>query len=154
MVNQKKQSGAVLLIAIILLLVITIIGVSAVNSSGIKTQVAGNSMFSMLVYQGAESTLAKTASNKDITNLASALAATPPTITVPATYLPAEYVSAGGTLSSTSKVDYLGLFECPTSGMATSTLMKCKIFSIDATTRLQATNAKDRHVKGVGIVSP
>ena len=63
--NVKKQVGATLLMAIIFLLLITIVGVSSVSSTLIKTQVAGNSIFSMLVYQGAESTLAKSVSNKE-----------------------------------------------------------------------------------------
>jgi len=154
MINKNKQQGAVLFVAIILLLVITIIGVSAVNSSGIKTQVAGNSMFSMLVYQGAESALARTASNSDLSNLKSALASSTSRITVPTAYLPAENIAAGGTLTSTADVEYLGLYDCPSTGSALSTLMKCKIFDIDALSRLRATNAKDRHIKGLGVVSP
>ena len=58
-VVPKKQQGVVLIVALIMLLVITILGVSAVSRASIGTQVAGNSMYTMMVYQGAESAIAR-----------------------------------------------------------------------------------------------
>jgi type IV pilus assembly protein PilX len=156
MMNYKKQQGAVLLVSIILLLVITIIGISAVNSSGIKTQVAGNSIYTMLVYQGAESALAKTASDSDLFNLAEALLKSPGSHTVDAAfYLPPENIAAGGTLISNADISYDGIFGCPAaSGMATSTTIDCQIFKVDAVSRLKLTNARDRHIQGIAIPAP
>ena len=158
----KKQKGAVMLIAIIFLLVITIVGISAVNSSGVKTQIAGNSMFTMLVYHGAESAISKSASDEDLRNLRDAI---DPTKTAPfpvaSADLPSEELASGGTLTSSSAISYLGKSgSCPeTSGLAASTGVgeagfDCYFFQIDATSRIISTNARDQHVKGVAIFSP
>jgi len=152
---MKKQKGAVLLMAMIFLIVITIIGVSAVNSSSIKTQVAGNNMSSMLVYNGSESALAKTANHVDQKNLISALPPFAPNrFTVPVGYLPDENVGSG-ILKSKAGVKFVGTgLSCPVggSGMAISSSMKCKIWILDAESRLQATSAKDRHLLGIAII--
>lgn len=157
MINMKqKQKGAVLLTAMVFLIVITIIGVSAVNSSSIKTQVAGNNMSSMLVYNGAESALAKSASHADVKNLKDSLPPfAPATFPVPAAYLPDENIAAGGVLTSTSNITFVGGNQkCPIggSGMAISSTMKCKVWRVDAETKLTATNAKDNHLLGIAIV--
>ncbi len=152
---MKKQRGAVLLMAMIFLIVITIIGVSAVNSSSIKTQVAGNNMSSMLVYNGAESALAKSANHVDQQNLIAALPPfAPNTYAVPAAYLPDEN-AGNGILTSQAGVNFIGVgLPCPIggSGMAISSSMTCKIWVLDAESRLQATNAKDRHILGIAII--
>lgn len=152
MKNYKKQQGAVLLISIIFLLVITILGVTAVNSSNTKTQVAGNSMFSMLVYQGAESALEKSASNADLSAIEDTIAADPSPYMVPAAYLPDEKVASGGTLTSSSKMTFQGISSCPfSSGLATSTKFECVYLQIDAQSRLISTNARERHIKGIAL---
>jgi len=155
MINFKKQNGAVLLISIVFLLVITILGVSAVNSSTTKTQVAGNSMFTMLVYQGAESALEKSASNADLSVLNATIAVDPIPYDVPSDYLPDEKIASGGTLTSNSVVVFNGGSACPfASGLGTSTKIKCNYFQIDAQSRLTSTNARDSHIKGLAIISP
>ena len=152
---MKKQRGAVLLMAMIFLIVITIIGVSAVNSSSVKTQVAGNNISSMLVYNGAESALAKSANHVDQKNLMAALPPyAPNTFPVPVTYLPDENVGKG-ILTSTAGVKFLGVgLPCPIggAGMAISSVMTCKVWVLNAESRLQATNAKDNHLLGIAII--
>ncbi len=158
MINAKKQNGAVLLVAMVFLIVITIIGVNAVSSSSMKTQATGNNMSSMLVYTGAESALAKSASHTDVKNLKEALPPfAPATFPVPAAYLPDEDVSASGVLASTANITFIGgNKKCPIGsvgmGTATGSTMKCKIWTLDATTRLRATNAQDRHLLGIAII--
>ena len=160
--QYKKQKGAVMLIAIVFLLIITIMGISAVNSSIVQTQIVGNSMYSMLVYQGAESAISKSTSDTDLNNLRDTIApaaATP--FLVDSADLPDEVLASGGTLTSSSAISYLGKDDsCPeTSGLAASTGMgeagfDCYIFQIDATSRIISTNAKDQHIKGVAIFAP
>ncbi len=162
MKQYRKQKGAVMIVAIVFLLVITILGVSAVNSSIMKTQIAGNSIYTMLVYHGAESALSKSVSDTDLRNLRDAI---DPTKSVPfpvdSTELPDEEIISGGTLSSSAAITYIGKNEgCPeTSGLAASTGVgdagfDCYFFKIDATSRIISTNAKDQHIKGVAIFSP
>lgn len=109
MITNKQQQGAVLFIAIILLLLITIIGVSAVGVTGIKTQIAGNSMFTMLTYQGAESALVKTLSGEAQKTMgkASELGVGVP-YRVPNDYFtPTEAVSGGAILTQQARKIYL-----------------------------------------------
>ena len=151
---MKKQQGAVLLMAMIFLIVITIIGVSAVNSSSIQTQTAGNNISSMLVYNGAESALAKSANHVDQKNLTAALATPNVEKAVPAVYLPDES-TGNGTLKSTAGVTFLGVgLPCPIggAGMAISSVMTCKVWVLNAESKLQGTNAKDRHLQGIAII--
>jgi type IV pilus assembly protein PilX len=154
--NYKKQKGAVLLIAMVFLIVITIIGVSAVSSSSIKTQVAGNNMLTMLVYQGAESTIARSVIDSDLKNLAEAMAVEPATFDVPAVYLQDESIGSG-VLTSKSGITFIGGGQaCPPSrtDMATSTVFNCQFFNIDARSSLTSSNARDRHLEGTAIVQP
>lgn len=51
---QKKQRGAVLIIALIMLLILTILGVAVMESSVIEERMAGNNMTSARVFQMAE----------------------------------------------------------------------------------------------------
>ena len=162
MKQYKKQKGAVMIVAIVFLLVITILGVSAVNSSMVKTQIAGNSIYTMLVYNGAESAISKSVSDTDLRNLRDTI---DPTSAVPflvdSTELPDEAIASGGTLSSSAAITYIGKNEtCPeTRGLAASSGIgdagfDCYFFQVDATSRIISTNAKDEHIKGVAIFAP
>jgi Tfp pilus assembly protein PilX len=146
-IYKQKQQGAVLLIAMVFLIVITIIGVNAVSSTSMKTQTVGNNISSMMAYTGAETALVKTASNSDLKNLKdSAETSTTSSATLSV---------AGDLLELKSKTDFVGMNQkCPSGGpgMAISSIMKCKVWTIDATARLNATNAKDSHLLGVAIV--
>lgn len=147
--DYKKQKGVVLLVAVVLLLVITIIGVTAVSSSSVKTQIAGNSMFSMLVYQGAESTLSKSVNFK---NTIDSIVLAPEGYPVPGNFLSSEAITAGATLTSSANVTYEGIYDCPvSSNRISSSNVKCRLFKVDATSRIQATNAKGHHTMGVAF---
>lgn len=151
MKTLKKQQGAVLFFAIGLLLIITIIGVSTVSISGIKTQVAGNSMFTMLTYQGAESALAKSLSGgAKLSMIKAAELGVGNPYTVPDSVFnsPSEVVSGGVTLSQKATVTKLNLLvQCPPSALANSA-GDCYIFETDAQARLNSTGARAFHVEG------
>ena len=150
MKTLKKQQGAVLFIAIGLLLIITIVGISSVSISGMKTQIAGNSMFTMLTYQGAESALAKSLSGgaKLSMTKAAELGVGVPYDVPNAVFTPAEVVSGGVTLSQKATVTKLDiLIQCPPSALANSAGL-CYIFETNAQARLNSTGAKASHAEG------
>ncbi len=148
----KKQQGVVLIVALIMLLVITIIGVSAVKRSSIGTQVAGNSMYTMLVYQGAESAIARSMTGEAQQNIRDAAIASPLNIDA---QLPAEVVTGGGSMVSRGTVSSIGEFDCPiVSGMASSSSIKCDMYEVDIQTNLAATAANANHVEGRAIYLP
>ena len=158
-VSRKKQQGVVLLWALGILLVLTIISVSSVRVSSTNTMVSGNSLSTMLVYQGAESTLSKV-TNMNYVNEA-ALTLPSKSKAVPAADLPNEAVS-GGSLSSSATVSFTGYTACPVSvGVAMSTNstataggVTCQLYKIDAESRLKGTGAKKEHLSGVAIYVP
>lgn len=53
----KRQSGAVLLVALIMLLVLTLLGVASIDSSGMQTRMANNQRDRIIAMQAAEAGL-------------------------------------------------------------------------------------------------
>ena len=54
---RRQQQGAVLALTLIILLVLTIVGITTMNSSSIQTFLARNTQFKQISFQNAESTL-------------------------------------------------------------------------------------------------
>jgi len=143
--HRHQQQGAVLIVAIVFLLIITILGLGAIRMSGIDTQIAGNSMVSMLTYQGAESTLAKSGQEKYI--LRAAKGDIGDVINVPATDLPAENVGVG-VINSKATIQPESMHQkCP-DHIAISTKFKCSIYRIDANSQMKGSGSKSQHVMG------
>ena len=149
---QHKQQGIALVMALIMLLVITVLGVSSVRMSNLDTQVSGNSMYSSMVFQGAESALGKVVLDTDWSNISLAATARGVVKTVPANYFnPAETVTAGATLDSTASITFEGVVPPQSALMnstANSTLFTYQVFSISAQSRLATTSASDIHTEG------
>lgn len=55
--SQAPQRGAVLIVSLLILLVLTIIGVAAMNTSNLEEKMAGNSRAKDITFQAAESAL-------------------------------------------------------------------------------------------------
>ena len=158
-VSLKKQQGVVLLWALGILLVLTIISVSSVRVSNLNTVVSGNSLASMMVFQGAESTLSKVGNMNYVKEAAEN---TPDrSMAVPALDLPNEAVS-GGNLSSKATVSFIDYSPCPaassvamsTNASAAAGGVTCQVYRVDAASRLGGTGAKKDHVLGVSFYVP
>ena len=54
---RRHQSGAVLALTLIILLVMTVVGVTTMNSSSIQTFLARNTQLKQISFQNAESTV-------------------------------------------------------------------------------------------------
>ncbi len=146
----KKQQGVVLMWALAILLVLTILGVSSVQKANMGTKIAGNSMASMMVFQGAESALGKISNNNYI-NEASQLAAGVKYV-VPEAALPNEAVS-GGNIKSVGSVMFMSPGPCPVTSSANSTSASCLIYQLEVESRLSGTGARTEHVQGVAITA-
>ena len=146
----KKQQGVVLIWALAILLVLTILGVSSVQKANTDTKISGNSMASMMVFQGAESALGRITNNNYI-NEASLV---PPgtEYEVPQTALPDEGVN-GGNVNSLGRIMYMNPGPCPVTNNANSTTSSCLIYRLEVESRLRGTGAKTEHVQGVAIIA-
>ncbi|MGV6858179.1 MAG: pilus assembly PilX family protein [bacterium] len=67
---MKQQQGAVLAIGLLILLVLTIIGVSAMRVSVLDERIAANAQFKMMTFQAAESALTSASSFENVSNFA------------------------------------------------------------------------------------
>jgi len=74
----KKQKGAVLVVGLVMLLVITVLGVSGMNGAALELTMAGNTQFHQQAFQAAETGIdISIASGQYITSAASILPVTP-----------------------------------------------------------------------------
>ncbi len=147
----KKQHGVVLIVALIFLLLISILGISAMRVTNNNTKIAGNSMFSMLVYQGAESTLAHSVSVGSEKHLIDAVLSNDAVYNVPNDVLNGSGKTVNGTSlsmkSSATITPIPGTLPCPVSESATSSIYKCRAVEISARTTLPGTGALARHIE-------
>ncbi|HIO97194.1 MAG TPA: hypothetical protein EYG71_04635 [Leucothrix sp.] len=155
MKNKKytvKQQGMTLVIAMIMLLVITGVGVSAVKLSSTETMASANNMLNMLVYQGAESTLIKIATFDDLYDIEKASSGT--VRTVNATDLPDEPILDGkGTLASNANVTVLDGELCPVANnfINSEGVFSCVTFQKTANTSTFSATAT--HIEGVATLA-
>ena len=147
--QSSRQKGMVLVMALIMLLVITIIGVSAVRMSGLDTQVAGNSIYSSLVFQGAESALGR--ASRDDFSITKALLEKDKIFKVPASYFtPYEKITAGITLDSSATMLYQGDMDSPPlNDIANDSEFQYMVIQVTGTSRLDVTSARADHLEGI-----
>jgi type IV pilus assembly protein PilX len=92
-VSGKSQSGVVLVVSLIMLMLLTLIGINAMQSSGLEEKMAGNMRDRSLAFQAAESAL----------KMGEAATGTKPTITCPGApvgyYIPKDS-NCDGTIST------------------------------------------------------
>ena len=146
--SPNKQQGAILIWSVVIVIILTMVGISAVKMSTISTKMTGNSLFSMLVFQGAESALGKTAK---IHYMKLAIEKLPGKNVDVA--LSDENVS-NGKLKSSVNVAWSGYQECPINSFAYSSKQKCHYFNINAVTSLGGTGARTTHTLGVAKPGP
>ncbi len=157
-IAKHHQQGVALLMALIMLLLMTILGVSAVRMSGVDTQIAGNSIFSMMVFQGAESALGRSISADSTTRKWYYIKEASDRVgkqQVDTSNFPDELVTGGAKLDSEITVEYEGILNGPVfNNVANSSDFKYQVFRYTANSKLQATSAQDRHSEGRAAQMP
>jgi hypothetical protein len=155
---KHHQHGVALVMALIMLLLITVLGVSAVRMSGFDTQVAGNSLYSMMVFQGAESALGRSISADSTTRKWYYLKEASDRLgqqQVDTTSFPDEVVTGGGKLDSEITVEYESILNGPVfNNVANSSEFKYQVFRYSANSKLPSTAAGDRHSEGRAAQMP
>ena len=154
----KKQSGAVLLWALVILVVLLAMGVASIKMSGLDTRIAGNEMYQMLTYQAAESAISRTrglyyldqASKSvnhtfkksgmiDSTTLANGKAVninSNATISLPAQFVKIPCPVLTGLANSVNAASVSGA-------------MDCQLYTIQATANLAGASARSQHNTGI-----
>lgn len=157
-ITKHHQQGIALVMALIMLLLITVLGVSAARMSGLDTQVAGNSMYSMMVFQGAESALGRAISADSTTRKWYYLKEASDRSgkeQVDTTNFPDELVTGGAKLDSEITVEYETILNGPVfNNVANSSDFKYQVFRYSADTKLLSTAARDKHIEGRAVQMP
>lgn len=173
---QKKQRGATLIISMLFLLMLTVIGLSSMNSSKLEQRMAHNYQLNGYVFQGAESAIdgaigtatisfektvagvTSTVKNPlytDATNLfLTALnAGLGDTTTVSAFDANPSGTDLGtATISAQARIVYQGEMPCPP-GTSFNTV-RCARFDLTGTSSITGTGATATHRSGARYVMP
>lgn len=164
--TRKKEQGVVLIISLLILLVMTVIGISAISNTSMEERMSNNFQQSMVAFQSSESTIQSvfvagdpggagatrnpfyaTASDPLVTSLNAGLNAT--TTTVTKNMDPLNKLKVG--LSTTATISFTGTSQlCP----GYSTGINCMKFEIDTSTTLGGTKTGANHVQGLERPAP
>ena len=66
----RRQSGAVLIVAMVILVILTLLGVTAMNTSSLEEKMASNTQEQMRTFQAAESGISQAGKDSNAFNLA------------------------------------------------------------------------------------
>ena len=133
----KLQAGAALIVALILLLVITMLGISAVSTSRLEILMAGNSQFSQQAFQAAESAIEAEIALGDLSTSLNRSSA----------------YNYPNNASANTQTNYVIAGEVPAGGYSLGASFKAYHFETDATGTAPR-NATSRHRQGFYIVGP
>lgn len=156
MQHFHKQQGSVLLWGLVILLTLTVIGVAATRMASLDTRIAGNELYYMLSFQGAESSLRRSVNNLQV--IKTALQGTY-SEKLDARVVDVNYTDAvsGGTVNTTGTSSMGEEESCPPlRGVALSSEMSpesggvaCRVFITDVDSQLSGTGASSDHAEGV-----
>lgn len=162
-INRSKaysQRGSALLWGMAILLVMSVIGVTAARIGITDTRIVGNEAYSMVAYQGAESQLNLVRPPLDMLAPSNSLAFIKSTMeqetkkfVVPSSNTSVLFHSSN--LQTGLQVQYNGfLDQCPPLETSMSVEMngdkyRCSMFIIDANSRFQGTGAHSLHEMGI-----
>jgi type IV pilus assembly protein PilX len=143
--TAQAQQGAVLAVSLIILLVLTILGITAMRSVSMEEKMASNAMSRNTAFSASESaTISARGSMATVANMESALSSP---LTLP--------VTVNTTVSSTAVVTFRQLTNAPNNSVVLgSNLRKSYNFDISSTGRLDAANARTVTQEGIYIVRP
>ncbi len=147
---RQTERGAVLVVSLIVLLVVTLLGVAGMNSSLLQERMAANAQNSNRAFQGAESAvgvLTNTLIGGDLSALSEAMSA------ADSTSSSSSYSIGGGDQESSFEAEFLGeIIISSGSSMdanESTTLLKGYRFELRGTSAIPATGASATVNKGI-----
>jgi hypothetical protein len=163
--SRYRQQGAVLIVSLLMLIVLTIIGISALTNSGMETRMAHNFQHSQIVFQAAETSIDKVlvagtsvdnpfyveANDPMVTSMSKGIDDTTTAVTYSSTELdPADHLGEAS-ISSTNTVVYKAVGNCP--GTSFGELV-CHKFEVISAANIVATGARATHTLGFARAAP
>ncbi|RVU84037.1 hypothetical protein EOL70_14635 [Leucothrix sargassi] len=142
--NKNKQTGMTLITSLMMLLVITILGVTAIKISSTDLLIASNYQKKLHVYQAAESKIQKDVDfywlYQWMTN-----------------NINAPEDEKNGIVTSSEIVDIKKEYQCTPNNLATSLgpdSTPCRIFMFQVKASMKTSGAKEAHYQGAGKLTP
>lgn len=161
LISPHRQQGAALIVSMIFLLILTLIGVSGLNNSGLESRMAHNFQLNSYVFHGAESAIQEVIQLSNSQNnplyvqandmlLNALVAGTNVSLPAPA-YSPDPAGHLGGAvMTSNSSVQHMGATPCP----GNSPIIKCELFEVTSTAAISDTGANTTHRQGIRLYIP
>jgi hypothetical protein len=118
----RNEKGSVTVLAVVFLMLLTLLGMAAISTSSIETQIAGNEVRHKLAFYAAESAAAYVAWHPDLYGPANITSGNPhffPNLTTGAAYVqytaqqPPQNIDGAGTQSFEGQVNYTGSASTP-----------------------------------------
>jgi hypothetical protein len=148
MPGSMRQSGAVLFVSIIMLLLIAIIGVAGIRSVVMEKNMATNNQYEMLVFQGTESAIEGVMADDDafVAAINTAIGASPPTRSFTLDHDNYSFsITSGATISAGTPEVAIGF----SLGEFVS-----YPFTITSSSSIASINASDTHVQTASKIAP
>jgi Tfp pilus assembly protein PilX len=145
----RRERGVALIFVLVVLLITTIIGTSAMRSTMLDTQVAGNASETRTVFQATETLLAA-ARNSDITVFSAAIAGNPGNVTTLS--IDPVIASSYSNTNLEAKLTYVG--EGTVAFGSSIGKFKPQRFEVSANVERLGSGATANHEQGVSVLSP
>lgn len=149
--SVRRQQGAVLLWGLVILITLTVVGITAARIGITDTRIAGNQMFGMMTYQGAESALERVTGLFQIEQTAASADG------IQSWDFSDEVNNGAGTLNSTGTITMGESMMCTAQNGYAMTVemnpdaggLSCRLFRVDSRANLSGTGARSEHAQGI-----
>lgn len=161
MTSRHSQHGAVLIVSLLILLVLTIVGVSGLNNTSMEERMSHNFQHAMLAFQGAESAneviiersnLANDTANNPL--LMAVTAGLDDTSTVVDQDMDPDNFLGGASLATSSTVSWKGKTSGDLCAGESAGSQDCDQFALTTTATIAETGTTTTHLQGVELVVP
>jgi len=139
--SPQRQQGAALMVGLVMLLVLTLLGVSNMRMTTLELRMSANTQNRNQAFQAAASAIAPALNQFDSGNIAT----------------PQVFNNIFNSVNANSSADAVVIYQGRTSGSGcpgTSFRFDCTHFEIQTTGRHNSSNAVSRQVQGVYTLSP
>ncbi|TXH72103.1 MAG: hypothetical protein E6Q85_06890 [Thiothrix sp.] len=153
--QSKYQQGTVLLWGLVGLLVLAGLGIAAGRIATLDTKIVGNAMFDNFSYQGAEASLRRSTNLYLVEQTAKHEAATHTDKAVGPyndTISNGEHISSAGTISMGTSIPCPPVLQgvaMSTSATPRSGNVSCRLFTVNADSKVPGTAAQSQHTAGI-----
>ncbi len=146
-----KQKGSVLLWGLIILITLTVVGVTAARVGVTDTRIASNQIFSVMTYQGAESALERVTQLFHIQQAATAASRTASRSYVDSVNNNVQSLNSTGLITMREPMMCVAQNGYAMSVEMTPDLggITCRLFIVEARANLAGTGASSEHVQGI-----